>query len=164
MKQKNLKQNEVIFRQGDPADGMYVVRAGSVGIFLDYAGPDERKLTELHEGQYLGEMGLLDAAPRSATAVSLSDDTMLDIIAEQDFHVLFEENPTQLLLLMQQMSNRLRRVTRDYAEACRTVHDVVEAEKAGMEKSDELKHRINKTLAGYENAVDGEKNSEGGVQ
>lgn len=164
MELKKLKKNEVIFRQGDPADNMYAVRDGSVGIFLNYGASDEKKLTELVSGQYLGEMGLLENAARSATAVSLSDDTVLEIISDQDFHSFFDGNPELILDLLQQMSSRLRRVTRDYAEACRTVHDVVESEKAGVEKSDELKHRIKKTLAGYENAVAGKQNSEGDAQ
>ena len=157
MEQKTFRQNDVIFRQGDAADCMYAVRTGSVGIFLDFGGPGELKLTELHAGQYLGEMGLLDSAPRSATAVALSDDTALDVITEQGFQAAFDENPEQFINILQQMSSRLRRVTRDYAEACRTVADVVEAEKAGEEKSDALRHRIAKTLAGYQNAVPAEE-------
>ena len=156
MEQKTFKQNDVIFRQGDAADCMYAVRSGAVGVYLDFGGPGELKLTELQAGQYLGEMGLLDSAPRSATAVALSDDTALDVIAESDFRAVFDENPEQFLNMLQQMSSRLRRVTRDYAEACRTVADVVEAEKAGEEKSDALKHRIAKTLAGYQSAASAE--------
>ena len=152
MEKKTFKQNDVIFRQGDAADCMYAVRSGAVGVYLDFGGPGELKLTELHTGQYIGEMGLLDSAPRSATAVALSDDTTLDVITEQGFQAAFDENPEQFINMLQQMSSRLRRVTRDYAEACRTVADVVEAEKAGEEKSDALKHRIAKTLAGYQNA------------
>lgn len=157
MEQKSYRQNELVFRQGDPADCMYAVRSGAVGIVLDYGGPDETRLTELRAGQYLGEMGLLDSSPRSATAVSLSDDTVLDRIAEPNFQAFFDENPELLLNLLQQMSSRLRRVTRDYAGACRTVADVVEAEKAGQDFSDALKHRIAKTLAGYESASSGDR-------
>ena len=157
MEQKTFRQNDVIFRQGDAADCMYAVRGGSVGVYLDFGGPGELKLNELHAGQYLGEMGLLDSAPRSATAVALSDDTALDVIAESDFRAVFEENPEQFMYMLQQMCSRLRRLTRDYAEACRTVADVVEAEKAGEEKSDALRHRIAKTLAGYQNAVPAEE-------
>ena len=153
MEQISFRRNEVIFRQGDPADCMYAVRSGAVAVVLDCGGPDETKLTELRAGQYLGEMGLLDSAPRSATAVSLSDDTVLERIAESDFQAFFDENPELLLSMLQQMSSRLRRITRDYAGACRTVADVVEAEKAGQDFSDALRHRIAKTLADYESAA-----------
>ena len=43
---------------------------------------------------------------------------------------------------MQQMSSRLRRTTRDYVEACRTVFETAEAEKTGEEKSGKLMDRI----------------------
>ena len=150
MEQKKFHHNQVIFRQGDPADCMYAVRSGSIGVFLDYGGEHETKLTELHEGQYFGEMGLLDSAPRSATVVSLADGTAVEVIGEEDFQPFFEENPELVLALLQQMCSRLRRVTRDYGEACRTVHDVVEVEKTGAERSAALNHRIAKTLAGFE--------------
>lgn len=142
-------KGELIFRQGDPGDCMFEIRSGKVGIFLDYGGNSEVKLTELHAGQLLGEMGLLDQAPRSAAAVSLADDTELLRITEESFHRFFEEDPDKMLLLLQQMSARLRRISRDYADASRTVSEVLEAEKAGREKDQALKNRIAKTLAGY---------------
>ena len=157
MEQRKFRKNDVIFRQGDAAECMYSVRGGSVGVYLDFGGPGELMLTELYTGQFLGEMGLLESAPRSATAVALADDTALDVITESDYLAIFNENPEQFMNMLQQMCSRLRRVTRDYAEACRTVADVVEAEKAGEEKSDALRHRIAKTLSGYQNAASDEE-------
>ena len=101
-------------------------------------------------GRYFGEMGLLEKTPRSATAVVLSDRATLQVIREEDFGLCFEENPAGMLALLRQMSMRLRRITRDYDDACRTVGEVVEAEKAGKERDAALEHRIAKTLAGYE--------------
>lgn len=147
---KHAKRDEVIFRQGEASACMYRVQKGTVGIFLDYGGANENKLTELAAGRYFGEMGLLDKAPRSATAVVLSDRATLQVIREEDFALCFEENPAGMLALLRQMSMRLRRITRDYDDACRTVGEVVEAEKAGMEPDAALEHRIAKTLAGYE--------------
>ena len=74
MELRQLKQDEVIFRQGDASACMFRVSRGKVGIFLDYGGPRQSRLTELGPGRYFGEMGLLDQAPRSATAVALSGD------------------------------------------------------------------------------------------
>ena len=152
MERKTFGCGAVIFRQGEESDCMYIIQSGKVGVFLDYGGPDEIKITEMNPGMFLGEMGILDTAPRSATAVSLEDGTTLEVVAEADFQTFFQENPDRLLLMIQQMSARLRRVTRDYAGVCHTVHDVLEAEKAGEEKSPALRHRIAKTLAGYESS------------
>ena len=145
-----LKKNEVIFRQGDPSDCMYRIEEGRVGIFLDYGTADQRKLTELTAGQFLGEMGLLDSAQRSAAAVSLTEGTRLQVIDEANFGRSLAEDPDSMLSLLQQMSMRLRRISRDYADACRTVSDVMEAEKAGKQRDAALQNRIAKTLAGLE--------------
>ena len=149
MDQKTFNNGEIIFRQGDNSDCMYSVHSGKVGIFLDYGGPSETKLSELHSNQFLGEMGMLDSAPRSATAVALENGTVLEIITEADFQRFFEANPDRVMLMMMQMCSRLRRTTRDYIGACRTVHDAVEAEKTGAEKSRSLQARITKyTISG----------------
>lgn len=145
-----FKKNEVIFRQGDPSDCMYRIEEGRVGIFLDYGTADQRKLTELTAGQFLGEMGLLDSAQRSAAAVSLTEGTSLRVIDEANFGRSLAEDPDSMLSLLQQMSMRLRRISRDYADACRTVSDVMEAEKAGKQRDAALQNRIAKTLAGLE--------------
>ena len=150
MKVIQYKTNETIFRQGDPSDCMYRIKSGKVGIYTDHGGDNPAKIAELSANQFLGEMGLLDKAPRSATAVSLSDDTSLEVIDEENFNHFFAEDPEEMLLLMLQMSMYLRRISREYTEACRTVSDVMEADKAGVEKSPELKNRIAKTLAGFE--------------
>ncbi len=152
MQLKTFQNREQIFRQGDESNCMYDLKRGKVGIFLNYGESDETMLATLEAGQFLGEMGLLDKAPRSAAAVSLEDGTELEIITEDDFNSFFEKNPDRILLMMGQMSARLRRITRSYAEACRTVRDTVETEKAGEEKSAQLKNRIEKTFASAEAA------------
>lgn len=152
MELKRLRKDEVIFREGEASSCMYRVRSGAVGIFLDYGGAGETKLTELAADRYFGEMGLLDKAPRSATAVALRDDTALQVIGEDDFALCFEENSAGMLSLLRQMSMRLRRISRDYADACWTVSAVVEAEKAGGAREAALSNRIAKILAGYEAA------------
>ena len=91
MKLQHAKANEVIFRQGERSRCMYRVQRGTVGIFLDYEKPDEKKLTELSVGQYFGEMGLLESWPRSATAVVLSEQADLQVIYEGDFALCFQE-------------------------------------------------------------------------
>lgn len=147
---RSYKNGELIFRQGETGSCMYVIQSGKVGIYLNYGEARQAKLTELSSGQFLGEMGFLDKLPRSATAVSLSEDTVLEVIDEENFERSFSENTAKMLSLLQQMSMRLRRISRDYADACRTVSDVVEAETAGREKDAALKNRIAKTLAGFE--------------
>ena len=139
--------NEVIFRQGDAGTCMYHILQGKVGIFLDYGGPNETRLAELSNDQYFGEMGLLESAPRSATAVSLQDNTQLEMITEDGFQDYFEKNPDKVLLLLLQMCARLRHTTANYVDVCHTVREAVEAEAYGYQRSDALMERIAKYTA-----------------
>jgi len=58
---------EVIFRQGDPGVGMYIVAEGEVEIRTE---PDDELLTSLSVGSFFGEVSLLNEVPRSATALA----------------------------------------------------------------------------------------------
>jgi CRP-like cAMP-binding protein len=61
-----VKAGAVIFREGDKADGLFIIKSGQVGIRLG-----NRTLAELTVNNIFGEMALIDDAPRSATAVAL---------------------------------------------------------------------------------------------
>ena len=137
MRGASYKKGEIVFREGDPGHCMYDIFWGRVGVYTGYGTPEEKLLAELKTEDFFGEMGLLDGAPRSATVVSLSDETYLGVITEGDFREYFQEKPAKVFLIMQQLSNKLRRTTQDYLEVCRTVHDVVEEEK---ENGEEGKH------------------------
>ena len=146
---KSYDKGAVIFRQGDPGDCMYDIQFGKVGIFDHYGEPDEKKIADLYNDQLFGEMGLLDHAPRSATAVALEKDTVVSVVSEEEFYEYFEKEPVKVLVLMQQMCNRLRRTSKDYLEACRTVHDAVAAEKTGEKKCGGLLASLQKLCAAY---------------
>ena len=126
MNLKSVDKNEILFRQGDPGDGMYYIDYGKVGIFTGYGTKTEVKIEELYSEQFVGEMGMLTAAPRSATAVALMDDTRVEYITEADFEDFFQKNPARVVHLMEQMSFRLRRITRKYLEACRDASILIE--------------------------------------
>ena len=145
---KKFPRGKVICREGDPGDCMYNVQYGSVGIFHDYGGPNEKLLATLMSDEFFGEMGLLEHAPRSATAVSLDNETVIEFISESDFYEYFEKNPSKVLLLMQQMCSRLRRTTRDYVHACNTVKETVNSEKTGI-MTDELAQQIARLSSVY---------------
>ena len=59
--------DEVIFRQGDPGVGMYIIEAGAVAIIHE---PTNRLLAGLGGGDFFGEIALLNETPRSARAVA----------------------------------------------------------------------------------------------
>ena len=144
MSTRTLKKGEIIFRQGDTSNCMYDILWGEVGIYANYGTPEEQLLTTLVTEQFFGEMGMIEGLPRSATAVALTSDTKVLVITPESFQTYFQESPAKVLLIMQNMSRRLRELTGEYLEACQTVADSVEAEKAGGEISGEQKTNLEK--------------------
>ncbi len=148
-----FKKGQVIFRQGDAGDCMYYIGYGTVGIYTDYGTSDEILLTELHENDFFGEMGLIEKLPRSATAVVLENDTVLTRLTEEGLDQMFEEKPAFILLALQHISSRLRKLTKDYAKACAVVSKMNDEENGGggLSEDDEAMVQYYIALAQSEN-------------
>ena len=146
-----FKKGDVIFRQGDYSEVMYDIAKGKVGVFADYETETVQQLAELKAGDFLGEMGMIEVYPRSATAVALEADTTLTEIGEDDLNEFFKDKPEKLLQIMKQMSARLRVVNQKYLNACRVAFENANAEAANAEKSEELKKEMDALYEEYEN-------------
>ena len=64
---------EVIFRQGYPSDYAYVIEEGEVEIYNEREDGSESQIAVLRQGEMFGEYGVLDDAPRSASARAHTD-------------------------------------------------------------------------------------------
>jgi CRP-like cAMP-binding protein len=80
---------EVIFRQEEPGLGMYIIETGRVSIMTDGA---PENMTELGDGEFFGELPLLDGGSRSATAVADAP-THIYGFFQPDLYSLIERNP-----------------------------------------------------------------------
>lgn len=69
---------EVIFKQGYPSDVAYKIISGKVEIYNELAGGGEQHIATLEPGEMFGEYGVLDDAPRSASARA-AEDTELEV-------------------------------------------------------------------------------------
>lgn len=123
MEERKFGKKEVIFKAGDWEMWMYDILDGLVGIYADYGTPDQKLLAELRTEEFFGEMGIVEAMPRSATAVAL-EPTRVQVITSKDLGDYFKERPARVLQIMEQLSKRLRRLTEDYTEACRTIAEL----------------------------------------
>lgn len=99
---RNYAAGEVIFRQGDPADELFIVKSGKVNIMLG-----NRLLDTLPELSIFGEMALIDHGPRSATAVAATDTTVVPV-GEKQFLFLVSRTPYFALNVMRVLVQRLR--------------------------------------------------------
>jgi CRP-like cAMP-binding protein len=88
---KNYKGEDVICKEGEAGDGFYAVLSGAVRISVIVPGVGEEALAILREGDYFGEMALIDGGPRSATAIAHGDSRLMKIEKEAFERLLFEE-------------------------------------------------------------------------
>lgn len=138
---------DVIFRCGDEAGCMYEVLGGCVGIYSDYGTPQEKLLTRVETGGFFGEMAMIEAAPRSATAVAMSVNTEVWIITWKTFGAFFRDRPSAIVVIMQSMGRRIRELTQDYLGACRAITEL--AEKTEREKQEAQAAWINNNMRRY---------------
>ena len=99
---RDFKAGDVIFRQGDPAQELFIVQSGDVEIRRS-----NRVLETLPQYSIFGEMALIDTAPRSATAIAASDAKLVPV-SEKQFLFLISNTPYFALNVMRVMARRLR--------------------------------------------------------
>ena len=95
---------ELIFREGAPADSMYVLLEGQAQVSIG-----EHMVEKAEAGALLGELALIDRSSRAATVVAITDCKLLPI-DEARFHALIAQTPQFASHVMKVMAGRLRRV------------------------------------------------------
>lgn len=83
---------EMVFAQGDPGLGMYIVQEGEVAIVLEDKWGRKSEFALLTEGDFFGEMGLIDESPRSASAICRSKSSLIGFF-RPDLYKLIERKP-----------------------------------------------------------------------
>ena len=106
---KELKAEEIIFSEGDPAGDMYIILSGVIRI-LKQEGHTLRHLTNLDKGAIFGEMSVLDNEPRSATAIANSD-TKVVCITQDNLQTTLDRLPGWANSLVRVITQRLRNAT-----------------------------------------------------
>jgi CRP-like cAMP-binding protein len=104
---RHYATGEIIIREGEVDDRLFVVLAGEVKVVRDYQGPRERILGFLGPGMCFGEMALLDNYERTATVVANVDALCLEV-RHPDFMGLLESYPRLALALLRVLARRLR--------------------------------------------------------
>ena len=108
---RRYEPGEVVFMQGQPGTGMYILLSGDVDIYLNYRQDDEIHLASLQSGDFFGELSLLDESPRSATAVTVGPAELAGFF-RSDLMDLVEKNPSLgvkvILALAEVLGERLR--------------------------------------------------------
>ncbi len=116
LRRKILRKGEVLFRQGDEGTALYIILQGRIKISVSRR-MDTVTLAILGEGEFLGEMALLDDMPRSADAVAL-EDSQLYALNRKDFLSFLHGNENAVHAVLSSLSQRLRRTDNLLAEMC----------------------------------------------
>jgi len=130
---KIVPQNTRLFRQGDTGDAMYLIESGRVRISIHDDDKQELTLAELAQGDFFGEMSIIDGRQRSADA-RVIEDARLAILSRDAFLSFVRTNPDVALKMLSALTDRLRRT--DELLRSRVSRNVNEEEEARLTLSD----------------------------
>jgi len=102
----NFKKGDYIFREGEAADVMYMIHKGKVQISKGMGTFDE-KIRILGEGEFIGEMAVINSMPRSANALAVEDCVLIKMDRES-FGKTIQKNHEFSVSVIQLLSDRLR--------------------------------------------------------
>jgi CRP-like cAMP-binding protein len=103
---KKLKTGEVLFREGDESDAMYVVKSGRLAITKS-KGSGEIILAEKKKGEMLGEMAFFDHKPRSAGVKAITDAEVI-VLPFSSLYAQFKTFPEWLKAVVKTVNSHLR--------------------------------------------------------
>ena len=108
LESRRFKAGSTIFREGDEANELFVIKSGKVRIQIG-----NRTLTELEPDSIFGEMALIDNEPRSATAIAVTDVELVPV-GEKQFLFLVSQTPYFALKVMRVLVQRLRATNKTF--------------------------------------------------
>ena len=130
---KTVPRNTRLFRQGEQGNAMYLIESGRVRISIRDDDDEEVILAELAQGDFFGEMSIIDGRQRSADA-NVIEDAQLAILSRDAFLSFVRTNPDVALEMLSALTDRLRRT--DELLRSRVSRNANEEEKARMTLAD----------------------------
>jgi CRP-like cAMP-binding protein len=106
---KQYDPGEVVFAEGDPCAGLYIVERGHIRIFKSSTGGREQVLSIDGPGGSVAELPVFDGGPYPASASAVDSATLL-LLRKQDFHALCVAHPEVALKVLKVVGARLRRL------------------------------------------------------
>jgi CRP/FNR family cyclic AMP-dependent transcriptional regulator len=107
---RNYPRNTVIINENDFADSLYIIESGRVKVYCSDKNGKEYIMNTLEEGDYFGELALLDDDRRSASVRTLEKSTFM-IIFKDDFKAVMDKHPNIAQTLIRNLTKRVRKLT-----------------------------------------------------
>lgn len=147
---REYRSGEPVFFQGDPGLGMYIIQEGSVSITLSDKDGQQKEIAILSEGDFFGELGLLDESPRSANAICRTD-CMLIGFFRPDLFEMIDRKPALgikiVLKLAEIVGERLRKTDKELSKI-KGQMDALQSEldrRSNGEEKDKESNRLTET-------------------
>ena len=112
-KEMRFGPGQEIFKEGDPGDGVYVVKSGEVVISAAVGSGQRHAFSKVQPGDFFGEMAVLDNQPRSACA-SAEGEVELHFVPREQMVALLTRSPELCMTLLQEISRRIREFNQQY--------------------------------------------------
>ena len=110
---KVYHDGDIIVRQGEMSDSMYVIQEGQVRILVKH-GDQEKQVRLAGEGELIGEMAIFEHDVRSATVQAVGEVRALTI-DKKNFLRRISEEPSIAFRILQSMSRRIRELSEEVA-------------------------------------------------
>jgi len=144
----NLQSGEILFREGDAGEHMYIVVSGDLEILMAPNTDNELILNRVPQGEYIGEMSLITGAPRTASVRAHGDVVLLSMSRAQLMDLL-QSHPQLASTMVHVLSHRLDNTNistfRDLTEKNRQLQQAFDELKAAQEQLIE-KERLEREL------------------
>jgi CRP/FNR family transcriptional regulator, cyclic AMP receptor protein len=135
-RRKKFRKDDVIFHEKEVGDSLFVILHGRVKVAIFGDDGKEVTLSILSEGDFFGEMSVLDLEPRSATTIAEEECELLSL-QRDDFMRALEHDPGISASLIQVLANRLRKANHQistlalldvYGRVARVIQELAEEE------------------------------------
>ena len=115
MTPRQLARGEVVFREGDPGDSLYVILTGKVKLARTSGDGRESLLAVLGPGEMFGELSLFDPGPRLTTAYVVSDTEFISL-GNEALRAFLADHPEVAMQMLAGLAHRLRRTNEDLSD------------------------------------------------
>jgi CRP/FNR family cyclic AMP-dependent transcriptional regulator len=146
---RTYPKNAVLIHEGDLTDSFYVILKGKVKVYASDEDGKEIILNLQGSGEYFGELALIDAAPRSASVMTM-EPSKLAIVSRADFERFLSQHPSIAIELIRSLAQRVRSLTESvkslalldvYGRVARTLLDLATEEGGELAIRQRLTHQ-----------------------
>jgi CRP/FNR family cyclic AMP-dependent transcriptional regulator len=109
---RSFPKNTVVIHENDPADSLFIIESGKVKVYCSDKNGKEFIMNTQGEGDYFGELALLDDSTRSASVRTVEKSSFC-IIFKDNFNRVLDDHPNIARMMIRNLAARVRKLTAD---------------------------------------------------